>query len=244
MAVVAAGAATLLLRPRDGLIEPAAVNATAYFSAAELERASDFRDLQRILGLAGTTLAGLTVAASRSPAATLRTAIERLQRRPLLGAAALAAGIAVTVAVVELPLSIWRHERAVDFGLSTQSFGPWLADVAKATAIGAVYAAVAGLLAMALIRRFPRNWWAPGAVLVVAAATVMLYLQPIVVDPLFNRFEPLARGAAQRGAATSPTAPGSTSARSTASTPAAARTRSTPMSAASATPSASSSTTT
>jgi STE24 endopeptidase len=195
VAVVAAGAATLLLRPRDGLIEPAAVNAQAYFSAADLERASDFRDLQRILGLAGTALAGLTVAVvALRPPRSLRAAIARAQRRPLLGAAGLAAGIAVAVAVVELPLSVWRHERAVDFGLSTQSLGPWLADVAKASAIGAVYAAVGGLLAMALIRRFPRNWWAPGALLVVAAATVTLYLQPIVIAPLFNRFEPLPRG--------------------------------------------------
>ena len=195
MAVAAAGVATLLLRPRDGLIEPAAVNATAYFSAAELERASDFRDLQRILGLAGTALAGLTVALiALRPPRPARAAIDAARRRPLLGAAAVAAGIAVTVTVVELPLSIWRHERAVDVGLSTQSFGPWIGDVAKATAVGAVYAAVAGLLAMALIRRFPRNWWAPGAGLVVAVAAVTLYLQPIVVDPLFNRFEPLPRG--------------------------------------------------
>jgi STE24 endopeptidase len=196
VAVAAAGAATLLLRPRDGLIEPAAVNATAYFSTAELERASDFRDLQQILALAGTALAGLTVAfVALRPPRPLRAAIERAGRQPLLGSAALAAGIAIAVTVVELPLSIWRHERAVDFGLSTQSFGPWLGDVAKASAVGAVYAAIAGLLAMALIRRFPRNWWAPGALLVIGAATVMLYLQPIVVDPLFNRFEPLERGA-------------------------------------------------
>jgi STE24 endopeptidase len=196
VAVAAAAAATLLLRPRDGLIEPAAVNATAYFSAAELERADDFRDLQRILGLASTALAGLTVALlALRPPGPLRTAIGRARRRPLLGAAALAGGIATIVAVVELPLSIWRHERAVDFGLSTQSLGPWLGDFAKATAVGAVYAAIAGLLAMALIRRFPRNWWAPGALLVIAAAAVTLYLQPIVVDPLFNRFEPLQRGA-------------------------------------------------
>ncbi len=196
MAVVAAGAATLLLRPRGGLIEPAAVNATAYFSPAELERAADFRDLQRVLGLVGIALSGLTVAViALWPPRPLRAAIERAGRRPLLGAAALAAGISVLVAVVELPLSIWRHERAVEFDLATQSLGAWLVDVAKATAVGAVYAAIAGLLAMALIRRFPRNWWAPGAGLVVVAAAAMLYLQPIVVDPLFNRFDPLERGA-------------------------------------------------
>jgi STE24 endopeptidase len=195
VAVLAAGAATVLLRPRGGLIEPAAVNATAYFSAAELDRAADFRDLQRILGLAGTALAGVTVAViALRPPRPLRRAIAAVGRRPLLGAAAVAAGIAVTVAVVELPLSIWRHERAVDFGLSTQSLGPWLGDVGKATAVSAVYAAVGGLLGLALIRRFPRNWWAPGAGLVVGAAAVTLYLQPIVIDPLFNRFDPLPRG--------------------------------------------------
>jgi STE24 endopeptidase len=195
VAVVAAGAATLLLRPRDGLIEPAAVNATAYFSDAQLERAADFRDLQRILGLAGILLGGLTVAvAALWPPRPLRALIAGVQRRPLLGAAALAATISVTVAVVELPLSVWRHERAVDVGLSTQSIGPWLVDVAKSTAVGAVFAAIAGLLAMALIRRFPRNWWLPGAGLVIGAAVVVLYLQPIVVAPLFNRFEPLPRG--------------------------------------------------
>lgn len=195
MAVLAAGAATLILRPRSGLIEPAAVQVTAYFSADELERAADFRDLQRILGIAGIAVSGAAVAAlALRPPRRVRRALERAGRRPLLGAAAVGAGIATLVTVVELPLALWRHERAVDAGLSTQSLGPWLTDVAKATGVSAVLAAIGGLLAMALVRRFPRNWWAPGAVFVVVAATVMLYLQPVLVAPLFNRFEPLPRG--------------------------------------------------
>jgi STE24 endopeptidase len=194
--VLAAGAATLVLRPHGGLIDPAEVDPTAYFSAAELERAADFRDLQRIIGLAETALAGATVALiTLRPPRSVRRALERAERRPLLGAAAVAVGIGVLVTAVELPLSVWAHERAVDVGLSTQSFGPWLGDVAKTTAISAVFAAVGGLLAMALIRRFPRSWWAPGAVLVVAVATVMLYLQPVVIAPLFNDYERLPDGA-------------------------------------------------
>ena len=47
LAVVAAGAATSLLRPRSGLIEPAAVDARAYFSAGATRAAQDFRDPQR-----------------------------------------------------------------------------------------------------------------------------------------------------------------------------------------------------
>jgi STE24 endopeptidase len=49
-------------------------------------------------------------------------------------------------------------------------------------------------VAVALIRRFPRNWWAPASVLVVAYAVLTVWLWPVVIDPLFNRFEPLRPG--------------------------------------------------
>ncbi|NLT06311.1 MAG: M48 family metallopeptidase [Solirubrobacterales bacterium] len=192
MAVVAAGLATLLLLPRDGLIDPASVDLQEYFRPDQLERAADFRGLQRLLGLAGIALSGLTLAVlALWPPRPVRAALERAGRRPLLGAAAVAVGLSVTVGVVELPLAIWRHERSVDFGLANQALGPWLVDFAKATAVSAVYAGVAGLLAMAIIRRFPRNWWLPGAGLVVAVAVVMVYVQPVLVAPLFNDFEPV-----------------------------------------------------
>ena len=49
VAVVAAGAATFLLRPRSGMIEPAAVDAKSYFTAFQLDRAEDFRGVQRLI---------------------------------------------------------------------------------------------------------------------------------------------------------------------------------------------------
>ena len=53
IAVVAAGAATFLLRPRTGLIEPAPVAAEAYFSPSELDRAEEYRGPQRALAIGG-----------------------------------------------------------------------------------------------------------------------------------------------------------------------------------------------
>jgi STE24 endopeptidase len=185
-AVVAAAAATLLIRPRGGLIEPAAVDATAYFSPAQIERAEDFRGPQRLLALAGLGLSGLTLVLI-----ALRLPRERLRGRPVVGAAAAGAGIAAALVLVNLPLDAVRHQRAVDVGLSTQDWGPWLGDVAKAAGIGAVFAAGGGALAVALWRRFGRRWWIPASGAVIAVSAVFVYVSPLVIEPLFNRFDEL-----------------------------------------------------
>jgi STE24 endopeptidase len=66
--------------------------------------------------------------------------------------------------------------------------------VAKGTAIQAVLSAIGAALAMALVRRFPRRWWLPGTGVVIGFAVLSLYLSPVLIDPIFNKFEPLPRG--------------------------------------------------
>jgi STE24 endopeptidase len=56
-------------------------------------------------------------------------------------------------------------------------------------------AAGGGALLVVGMRRFGRDWWAPGAAAVAGFAVVFSTLGPVVLDPLFNRFEPLAPGA-------------------------------------------------
>ena len=195
VAVVAAGTATLILRPRGGLIESTAVRTEAYFSPAQLERADAFREPQRLLGLAGMLAGGATLAViALRPPRRVRRLLELAERRPLRGAALAGAGISLTLVLVDLPLSAWRHERAVDAGLSTQSLGPWLGDVAKAAGIQAALAGAGAALGMGLIRRFPRRWWMPAAGTVVGFAVLTLYLSPVLIDPIFNKFEPLPPG--------------------------------------------------
>jgi STE24 endopeptidase len=192
--VAAAGAATFLLRPRSGIIDPTAVDVEAYFSAAQLERAEDFRDTQRLLGVAGIAVSGATLALlAWRPPRRLPVAAP-LARRPVLGGAAAGAGISLLVVVVGLPLAAWRHDRAYDVGLSTQTWGPWLGDVAKSAGIEAAVAGAGGAVALALVRRFPRRWWIPGSAIAVAFGVITLWLWPVLIDPLFNDFDPLPQG--------------------------------------------------
>ena len=104
------------------------------------------------------------------------------------------AGISLLLVAVDVPLSAWAHERAVDVGLSTQDWADWFGDLAKSAVIGAGFAALGAALGLALVRRFPRHWWAPGSVAVVALSVVFLWLAPVVIDPVFNRFTPLPEG--------------------------------------------------
>jgi STE24 endopeptidase len=109
----------------------------------------------------------------------------------VIGAAVAGAGLSVTLGIAALPASIAAHERAVDYGISTQTFGSWLGDVGKSAAIGAVLAAAGAALLIALVRRFDRRWWLPGTVAVAAIATVFVWLAPVVLAPVFNRFTAL-----------------------------------------------------
>ena len=193
VAVAAAGAATFLLRPRAGLIEPAAVDVQGYFTAFQLDRAEDYRSVQRLLAVGGLVVGTGTLAllAWRPP----RRVFDRLERRPILGGAVAGAGISLLLVLVEFPLSAWRHERAVDVGLNTQTWLDWVSDVAKSAGVGAAFAGAGGAVALVLVRRFRRNWWAPAAAVIVAFGVVTIWLFPVVIDPIYNDFEKLPPGA-------------------------------------------------
>jgi STE24 endopeptidase len=194
-AVVVAEGAVWLLRPRHDSIPAAAVSERAYFSATELERASDFRDAQRLIGLAALGVEGgvlVTLALWRP--AVLRNALRGASRRPIVGAAAVGAGIALTLAVAGLPLGAAAQARARDVGLSTQTFSSWLGDRGRSAGIAAVLAALGAAATVALARRLDRRFWIGGTVLVVAGAAVFTWLAPVLLAPVFNRFEPLPDG--------------------------------------------------
>jgi STE24 endopeptidase len=193
--VLAAEGAVWLLRPRANSTPSPTVREQDYFSAAELERASDFRGTQRLLGLAALVVesgALLSLALWRPP--VLRRALRVASRRPILGGAGLGAGIALTVAAAGLPLGAVAQSRARDVGLSTQTFSAWLGDQGRAGGVAAVLAGLGGATAIALSRRLGRRFWIGGSMLAVAGAVVFTWLAPVLLAPIFNRFERLPRG--------------------------------------------------
>jgi STE24 endopeptidase len=190
-AVVVAELAVVLLRPRSGLIEPAPVRSASYFSASQLDRARDYRRPQvAIYGGVLVVQLGLLALIVARPPRRLRGPF----KRPLVAGAAAGAALAVAVSVAVLPLQVVARERARDVGLVTQSWSGYARDKAISGAIGALLAGLGAGAAVGLMRRMPRGWWAPGAVVVVAFGVASVYAGPVVLDPLFNTFKPLPAG--------------------------------------------------
>jgi STE24 endopeptidase len=194
--IVVAEAAVWLLRPREEIADTVTVSERDYFSAAELERAHDYSGGQRLLGLAALGIEGAALfALAVHPPRRLQA---RLGSRPLLAAAAAGATVSLTVAVVSIPTGLASHERAVDAGLATQSTAGWFWDLARAAGIGAALAAGGAAILLALVRRFRDRWWIGGSAIAVGLAVVFTWLAPVVLAPIFNRFEPLPESSRDR----------------------------------------------
>src|SRR4051794_13203462 len=105
-AALAAGGATLLLRPRTGVVAPTAASASDYFTSAQLQRARDWAAPQRLIGLGSLALEGAVLALIvwKQP-----PSLDRLGRRPVAGAATAGAALSAGFAVVALPLSMVRE---------------------------------------------------------------------------------------------------------------------------------------
>jgi STE24 endopeptidase len=94
--------------------------------------------------------------------------------------------------VITLPLAAWRHTILVRYGLSTQDWGAWSVDLLKGYAVGAVMGAVAVLGFFGLTRLFPTTWWAWGAAGAAGLVVLLSFVFPVLVEPVFNKFTPMA----------------------------------------------------
>lgn len=117
------------------------------------------------------------------------------EHRPARAAGVTVVAVLVGVEVVLLPAAFWAgfvHEGA--FGFRTQGLAGWAYDWA-ATRIP-TWAVVGGLVVVsyALVRRLPRAWPPVVAVLGSGVAALLVFLSPVVLEPLVLRTSPLPEG--------------------------------------------------
>lgn len=123
-----------------------------------------------------------------------RDRAERISRRRFWQAAVFAPLLLVTQAVLELPTGLYGHRLARLYDQSVQGWGSWFGDWAKSLAIGLVVAIPLVWLLYAILRKSPRRWWIWFWIALLPVLVFLIFVTPLVVDPLFFRFTPLAPG--------------------------------------------------
>jgi STE24 endopeptidase len=97
----------------------------------------------------------------------------------------------LTLTVLGLPLDAYQQSISLKYGLSVQSWGSWFADVLKGQALLLIIGTLLIWLFNLLIRKSPRRWWFYSWLIVMPVIIFFVFISPIVIDPLFNNFEPL-----------------------------------------------------
>jgi len=99
----------------------------------------------------------------------------------------------ITAFLLRLPWSYSAgHLRLKAYGLSEQTSLAWFADALKSLGVNVVIQClIASIVWGFLVVRFPKSWWLWTAAGTLPFLILGVFLTPLVIDPLFNRFGPL-----------------------------------------------------
>jgi STE24 endopeptidase len=138
------------------------------------------------------TLARLAWFASDRRAARLKASIVSGLPDRRLAAPAFFTATMVLSWLSSLPSAYFGgHEVERRFGLTKQSARGWLGDQVKSLLLGVLLQTPLLTGVYAVIRRRPRDWWLIIAGASVPLTVVLSNLAPVLLMPLFNRFQPL-----------------------------------------------------
>lgn len=94
--------------------------------------------------------------------------------------------------LLQFPLAVYEgYFREHQYGLATQTFGPWLRDQVVGLAVLAVLGSIGIVILFAIVRRFVARWWVWGAIACVVFLTITVLIAPVYIAPLFNTYTKL-----------------------------------------------------
>jgi Zn-dependent protease with chaperone function len=115
---------------------------------------------------------------------------ETMKRRWLQGLLFFAIFL-VILALANLPLDAIGHQASLHSSISIQGWTSWLGDQGKGLGVTLALGVPIALFFNWLVRVSPRRYWIWIWAVSLPLIVISVFLAPLVIDPLFNKFEPL-----------------------------------------------------
>ena len=124
--------------------------------------------------------------------AKMRDVAERMTQRGPLRTMIYWVEYAILLFILGLPLAIYEgYIREHQYGLATQTFGPWFGDHLKALGLNLVFGALVAAALFGIVRKLPRTWWIWGSIVMLGFLVFAMLIGPVFITPLFNKTERL-----------------------------------------------------
>ena len=99
--------------------------------------------------------------------------------------------IALTMDVMQLPTGIYDNWLDRAYGLSVQGWASWFWDWTKGELLSVIGTIIVVWILYAVIRKSPGRWWFYFWLATLPLVLALIFIQPLVIDPMFHKFEPL-----------------------------------------------------
>jgi len=124
-------------------------------------------------------------------APVFRDLAERASKNSFMQALVFAPLLTLVIAVVSLPIDIYEHHISRAYGLSVQGWGSWAGDWCKAEGVALVIIVPTVFGLFRVIGKSPQRWWFYFWLLALPFLILLIFVAPVILDPMFNKFEPL-----------------------------------------------------
>ena len=95
----------------------------------------------------------------------------------------------IVTTILGAPLAIYEgFTRERQYGLATQTFGPWVNDQFKGLLVSLVLGGLVMVVLFGIVRRLPRTWWIWGAIASMVFLAFFAMFAPVFVFPIFNKY--------------------------------------------------------
>ncbi len=94
--------------------------------------------------------------------------------------------------ILGFPLDYYAgYLRQHAYGLSTETLGHWFSNYGKSFLVSLITAAAFIWIFYLVLKKSPRRWWFYGTLVSIGIVFITSMIQPIWIDPLFNKFGPM-----------------------------------------------------